>query len=91
MKKLQGFTGRLLIRDRGEMSPAEYWGLRINQGAESMEVIVGKNGEFYLENLPAGHLPARLFRKDEVCFFELAIPESNDVMVNMGEVICERN
>lgn len=91
MEKLQGFTGRLLIRDRGEMSPAEYWGLRINQGAESMEVIVGKNGEFYLENLPAGHLPARLFRKDETCSFELAIPESDDVMVNMGEVICERN
>lgn len=91
MKKLQGFTGRLLVRDHGKVSPAEYWGLRINNGAEAMEVIVGKNGEFYLENLLAGRIPARLFRKDEICSFELVIPESDDVMVNMGEMICERN
>jgi outer membrane usher protein len=89
--KLQGFTGRLFINERGAKTTAEYWGLQITQGKEVKEVIVGKNGAFYLENLPAGRFPARLFSKDKACSFVLSIPDSEDLMVNMGDVICERN
>ncbi len=91
VKKLQGFTGRLVISERGKKTVAEYWGLKVTQGPEAKEVTVGKRGEFYLENLPAGRLQAQLFSKEKSCSFELVIPDSDDVMVDMGEVICERN
>ncbi|HEY0721013.1 MAG TPA: fimbria/pilus outer membrane usher protein, partial [Gammaproteobacteria bacterium] len=89
VKKLQGFTGRLAVREGGEQMPAEYWGLQFSAGGKVNEVIVGKRGEFYLENLPAGRYPARLFNKENSCSFALVIPDSDDAMVDMGEVICE--
>ena len=87
--KLQGFVGRLFIVQEGESKAAEYWGLYIWMDDESKEAIVGKNGEFYLENLPAGSFPAKLFWQDKECKFDIIIPESNDIMVDMGKVTCE--
>lgn len=87
--KLQGFVGRFFIVEEGERKSAEYWGLNIRMDDESKEAIVGKDGEFYLENLPAGRFPAKLFWKDKACKFDIIIPKSNDIMVDMGEVTCE--
>lgn len=91
VKKLQGLTGRLVISERGKKAAAEYWGLKVTHGTKEEVVIVGKRGEFYLENLPAGPHPARLFSKEKDCSFELAVPDRDEAMVDMGEVICEKN
>jgi len=86
--KLQGFTGRLFIVEKGERRAAQYWGLRLWVEDEPREFIVGNGGEFYLENLPAGRFRANLFMQDKKCEFDLIIPESDDVMVEMGEKSC---
>ena len=54
-----------------------------------IEAVIGKEGEFYLENLPSGRFPARLFLKEKECKFELTIPKSDEMLVEMGEVTCE--
>jgi outer membrane usher protein len=89
LTKLQGFTGRLFIIERGRKIPAEYWGLEVRIHDQATEAVVGKGGEFYLENIPAGRFPARLFMKERECRFELTIPQSDETMVNMGGVVCE--
>lgn len=87
--RLQGIGGRLFVVEKGEKKEAAYWGLRLSvQGADS-ESIVGKNGEFYLENIPPGRYPARLFLMDKDCEFDILIPESDSVMLDIGEVSCE--
>jgi outer membrane usher protein len=87
--KLQAFVGIFYIVEKGDKKPAEYWGLEIRIDDRLIEVIVGKGGEFYLENLPASRFPARLFLKDKECDFDIIIPESDDIMVDMEEVTCE--
>ena len=87
--KTQGFTGRLFIVEKGEKKAAEYWGLKIWVDGKPMEVIVGKAGEFYLENIPAGRFPATLFRQDSACSYHMIFPESNEIMVYMDEATCE--
>jgi len=87
--KIQGFGGQFYIVEKGEKKAAEYWGLRIKIEGVTKEFTVGKGGEFYLENLPAGKMPAELFWQDRKCDFDLTIPKSDDVMVDMGEVTCE--
>lgn len=91
MEKLQAFTGKLLLAESGKTTPAEYWGLKLDNASQEQEVIVGKRGEFYLENLTAGDFSARLFRGMEECRFKLTIPESDAMMVDLGEVTCDRN
>jgi outer membrane usher protein len=91
VRKLQAFLGRFFVVERGKKTPAEYWGLVIELPDRKVEVTVGKNAEFYLENLPTGTWPARLFVKGKECRFDMAIPDSDEMMVDMGEVSCENN
>lgn len=91
VEKLQAFIGKLLLSDSGKTTPAEYWGLKLESASQEQEVIVGKRGEFYLENLTAGEFSARLIRGTDECRFKLTIPESGAMMVDLGEVTCERN
>ncbi|MBE9515825.1 MAG: hypothetical protein IME93_02485, partial [Proteobacteria bacterium] len=89
--KLQGFTGRLFLVKKDQRTPAEYWGLEIQVGDKTIRTVVGKTGTFYLENMPSGVLPARLFSKGQECLFDLTIPETDEIMVFLDEVICETN
>jgi outer membrane usher protein len=57
---------------------------------EGTEVVspVGKSGEFYLENLPAGRHPAKIEFKQGVCAFVLEIPASEGAFVNLWTLRC---
>jgi outer membrane usher protein len=87
--KVQASVGRIVVVQDGKREPAELWGLELTTPAGKTEAIVGKRGEFYLENVPAGSHPARVFTQGRECRFELDIPESAEMMIDLGEVICE--
>jgi len=88
-RKLQAFMGSFFIVQNGVKKPAEYWGFSLEAGDMKVRVVVGRGGEFYLENIPSGTWPARLFQKGRECRFKMTIPESDDMMVEMEEVVCE--
>lgn len=89
VRKLQAFMGRFFIVKKGVKKSAEYWGFSLEAEDMKVRVVVGRDGEFYLENIPSGTWPARLFLKDRECRFKMTIPDSNDMMVDMEEVTCE--
>ncbi len=81
--------GKLLVVDGSERHVAEYWRLHVKDDGREREYLVGKRGEFYIDDLPSGRFPAKAVFDDRVCHFSLDVPSSEDVTVNMGEVICE--
>lgn len=87
--KLQGFGGLFSVTEKGVKQPAEYWGIEISQPDKTVTAVIGKAGEFYLENLASGQLSARLFLGDKECRFDIEIPASDAIMIDMGEVNCE--
>ncbi len=87
--KLQGFTGFLYLVEKGEKKPAEYAGLDLTVNGKKWEGIVGKKGEFYVENVPPGRYPARVFLGDRECRFTFTVPGSDKAMVDVGEILCE--
>lgn len=87
--KLQAFTGQIYIDVNGKRQPAEYWGLRYESGGQKVESVVGKSGEFYIENLAPGSHLAEIYSGSKICRFTLNIPESQEVYVNLGELSCE--
>lgn len=89
LAKLQAFEGRLFFIEKGEKIPAKYAELEITMDGELVEAIVGANGEFYLENIPSGTYPARLFYGEKECEFGLNVPESDKMVVDMGDISCE--
>lgn len=89
MTKIQAFEGRVfLVADR-ERVPAESAVLEVNEDGEAKEAVVGKRGEFYLQNLKPGRFPARITLGDKECTFEISVPESGEMNVNLGDLSCE--
>ncbi|MDH5633299.1 MAG: fimbria/pilus outer membrane usher protein [Gammaproteobacteria bacterium] len=89
INRIQGFTGHAYVLSGASRTPAEYWGLELSLHQSVIRTILGKGGEFYMENLAPGTYKARLYSKNRECRFSLAIPESEEMMVYLDEVYCE--
>lgn len=89
LTKLQVLEGRLFFIEKGVKISAKYAMLEITIEGELTEAIVGANGEFYLENIPPGTYTARLFDGEKECEFGLTVPESDRMVVDVGEISCE--
>jgi hypothetical protein len=52
-----------------------------------VETITGHGGLFYLENVPPGQQKARLFEGEDICEFELTIPDKAG-LIYLGTLNC---
>ncbi len=88
MFKTQGFKGRIFLVENHEKKAAEYARLEIHRPSGPVEAFVGKDGEFYFEDMEPGSFPAVIYYKKSECAFDMTIPESDKVVVNLGDLIC---
>jgi len=89
VRKIQAFEGRLSLLRKGTKISAESAVFEIMANGKVVEAVIGKGGEFYIENLKPGRFPARITTRDEECMFEMTIQKSNEMIVNLGEIVCE--
>lgn len=89
LKKLQAFTGLLKARQDDRISPVEFAEISIRLGASAHLFQTGRGGEFYLENLVPATYAATVSVGGKPCTFDLVIPESNEIFVELGEVVCK--
>ena len=88
IKRLQILTGTLRVEADGELRVPTYGTLTVTTEDGSVESPVGKNGEFYLENLGAGSYEAVVEYQTTTCPFSLNVPASADSFVKLGELRC---
>jgi outer membrane usher protein len=86
--RFQACVGKLFFVEQGKRIPAEYAGLEVQAGQQAVSTVVGMGGDFYIENIPPGKHRARLFTTDKDCSFELVVPESEETLVDLGEIEC---
>jgi len=88
-KRFRAVTGTLKTLIDGELKAAEY--LEVRLMAEGKEVVfpTGRGGEFYLEDLPPGTHAASVESGGRRCFFELRVPETDELITELGGVTCE--
>ncbi len=87
--KLQAMTGSVSLQENGEIHPVEYAILYLKGKDRTREGIIGSDGEFYLENVPAGTYDANILFKDKSCSFNLIIPDSEEMIIDLGKNICK--
>lgn len=87
--KFYAITGMLHIKDKGEDRPAEF--MEVTMKVDEKEVVfpTGKGGEFYLENIKPGQYRATFDHRDKKGSFDLVIPESDDVIIDLGVITCD--
>jgi outer membrane usher protein len=86
--RVQAYMGTLTVEAGGRTMTPTYGELTVTAEGRTYESPIGHDGEFYLENLPAGRHPAVVEHKDGVCRFTLETPVSPASLVDMGPVRC---
>jgi outer membrane usher protein len=88
VSKVQGVSGRVAIRSNGvEVVPA-FGQISVMAADTGYESPIGSEGQFYLENLPAGRHPATITYRDRTCRFTIVMPRSDEAAVSLGSLTC---
>lgn len=86
VRQIRTVTGTVIVAP--DIVPA-YGQLTVNSGGAPFVSPLGRGGEFYLENIPAGRYPATIDYKLGSCKFTLQIPTGNDSVVKLGRLTCQ--
>jgi outer membrane usher protein len=87
-QRLVALTGSLTVRRNGKTIVPSYGELQIAGGTYTNRSDIGQNGEFYLENVPAGSYQAHVLFAQGECIFRLHVPESQAVLTRLGTLQC---
>jgi outer membrane usher protein len=86
--RLQIVTGTVVI-DRGELRSVPAFGqLSVTDKEQTFESPIGKQGEFYLENVPPGSYDAIIQDEGGTCCLIFEVPDSSDPILKLGEIHC---
>lgn len=87
-RRVQAFVGSLVVEIDGRAVTPAYGQLTVTAEGQTYESPIGRDGEFYLENVPRGRHAAVIDHKDALCRFTLEPPASLASLVDMGTVRC---
>ncbi|MCX5867659.1 MAG: fimbria/pilus outer membrane usher protein [Proteobacteria bacterium] len=88
IKKIQNLTGHIFLIKDGKKFPAELGKLTMNIDNRLVETVVGKGGEFYIEDVKAGKYELSLIYRGMECIINVVVPESDEMVINVGELLC---
>jgi outer membrane usher protein len=85
---VQAFIGALALEIEGRTVTPAYGQLTVTAEGQTYESPIGRDGEFYLENLPRGRHAAVVDHKEALCRFTIDTPVSPASLVDMGTLRC---
>ncbi len=89
VRKFQAVTGLLSVRAGEAVRPAEFLEVRMTVAGKDIVFPTGRRGEFYLENVAPGTYRAAFDAGGKTCEFDLTVPASGEVVVDLGGLVCE--
>ena len=69
------------------MIPA-YGQLIVTAEGRQFDSPIGRDGEFYLDNVPTGRHPAIIEHETTRCSFTLGVPQTSGPVMNLGTLRC---
>jgi outer membrane usher protein len=89
--KTQGITGTLKVKTNGSIKPIEFYEITIVVDGKEIPFPTGKGGEFYIENIPPGKYSAKFNYMEKPLTFDIIIPRSDDIIIDLGSIVIENN
>ena len=90
VRQIRTITGVVVVRSGQSETVPAFGQLTLTGNAEAYVSPIGRNGEFYFENIPAGTYGALVEYHDGTCQFHLQIPGGGDSVVKLGRSVCSR-
>ena len=88
--RFQAITGKISIEVDREAKPVEFYEVKMMVADQEITFPTGKEGEFYLENIKPGSYRTSFIYMEKSCFFDIIIPESIEMIIDLGDLTCER-
>lgn len=88
VRKLRSYTGTIRFMIIGEPFVPSLGQVEVRAGGSPLTLSLGRNGEFYAEDLVPGSHPARLLIGKVHCDFRLVIPTSDAATTDLGVIPC---
>lgn len=86
---LRSLSGSLKLWRDGMLVPLEFVLVSVLVQGKMVEMPTGREGDFYIENLPPGDYPASVEVQGRTCRFTLSIPHSDEANFRLPEAtIC---
>ena len=91
VSRLDAFLGNLRVENAGRTVVPHPGQITVKVNGSEYVSPIGKNGEFYLENVPAGSHEALIEDDDGGCHFTIDFPDSKDPIVKLGTLTCQQS
>ncbi|MBI2358942.1 MAG: fimbrial biogenesis outer membrane usher protein [Deltaproteobacteria bacterium] len=88
VQRMQSLTGTVLVEATGETFVPALGQLVVTAEGKRFESPIGRQGQFYLENVPAGSHPAVVEYGDKTCTFTFVAPASDLPIVKLAPTRC---
>ena len=88
VSRVRTATGRLVRLVDGRAQPLSLQDFTLRVGDKDVRSIVGRGGEIYLENVPAGRHVGRASDGKLACVFELVVPATDESFIELGDIAC---
>ncbi|MCI5193717.1 MAG: fimbrial biogenesis outer membrane usher protein [Candidatus Electrothrix sp. AU1_5] len=75
-------------KDEEKVRIEEALPLELTFNGEKHEGFTGRNGYFYLENVPVGEHTLRVYQPGGYCLAKFTVPDTDKIVVNLGELAC---
>jgi len=89
VKRVRAVVGNLKLRKAGAVRALENVRFTLDGAAAKVAVSTVRNGDFYVENLPAGAYSVFLQVGTESCRVTLTVPDVREIVTNLGDIFCE--
>jgi outer membrane usher protein len=86
--RIQAVSGMARILVDGQSMVPQYGALTVETGGTRHESPLGKNGEFYFENIPAGVHSGTIEHEGHRCTVEFEVPKSDESFLKIGTITC---
>jgi outer membrane usher protein len=83
-----GVAGRIELEVGGSIVVPAFGEMTVTGGAKQLSSPVGRNGEYYLDDLAPGEYEGLVLFRGEACRFSLRVPASPEPVVDLGTTRC---
>jgi outer membrane usher protein len=88
VRRVQSVSGRVVVASAGATRVPAYGDLKVETDGATLLSPIGRDGEFYLENVPPGRHRATIEDPAGRCAFTLEAPAVGPSLVDLGTITC---
>jgi outer membrane usher protein len=87
--KYRAIFGKISVKTKNGSQLLKLYEINMDVDGKTVTFQTTGDGEFYVENVSAGIYKAVVIYEQKPCEFDMIVPETEDNLIDLGDLICE--